>query len=290
MQTLTRGPLPARVYWTRRLLLLATAFAVVFGLAHLFGGSSDATSKPQARQAAAQTRATGEATPSEDATLPAPTVGPTQPATQPGSKQDQKLTIHRPPPLPDPEGDCADEDIAVTPTVHHPVAGGQVTFVMKLRTIEATACTWHVSPDSMTVKVTSGEDDIWFSRVCTKSIPREDVVVRNSHNTKVDVVWSGRRSDDECSRLTDWAMPGYYHVSAAAYAGEPSDTQFKLEKPDAPIVTETVKPHSKQDEKSGQKSDQKSGAKTDTKADSKTDAKSDTKSGQKKQDKSQKRD
>src|SRR5437764_9106183 len=35
-----RGPLPARVYWTRRLLLVAVAFALVFGLAHLLGGST----------------------------------------------------------------------------------------------------------------------------------------------------------------------------------------------------------------------------------------------------------
>ncbi len=45
------------------------------------------------------------------------------------------------------------------------------------------------------------------------------------------VVWNGKRSDDECSRLTDWALPGWYHVAAAALAGEPSDAQFELEQP-----------------------------------------------------------
>ena len=41
MPAMTRGPLPSRVYWTRRLLLLASAFALVFGFAHWLGSGSD---------------------------------------------------------------------------------------------------------------------------------------------------------------------------------------------------------------------------------------------------------
>src|SRR3954451_8813871 len=44
MARLTRGPLPARVYWVRRLLVLGTAFALVLGIGHLLSGGSDATS------------------------------------------------------------------------------------------------------------------------------------------------------------------------------------------------------------------------------------------------------
>ena len=256
MHSMTRGPLPARVYWTRRLLVLGTLFALVFGVAHLVAGG-DAKPTPQARQAAAHTK------PRASQPTTGPTTGPTRTDTttgKPGNKagrkagKNAKKSKPTPPPLPEPVGTCSDEDIAVTPAVHHPEAGGQVTFVMKLRTIDTPACTWKVSPDSLTVKITSGSDDIWFSRECTRAIPHDSVVVRNTQNTKVPVVWSGRRSDSECSHLTDWAMPGWYHVAAAAYAGEPSDVQFHLDRPTAQVVTKTVQPHGKHQGKKSRKS------------------------------------
>ena len=246
MHSMTRGPLPARVYWTRRLLVLGTLFAMVFGVAHLFAGG-DAKPTPQARQAAAHTKPRASQ-PTTATTSDTHTQSDT--TEKPGKKP--KKVKHTPPPLPEPEGTCSDEDIAVTPAVHHPEAGGQVTFIMKLRTIETPACTWKVSPDSLTVKITSGADDIWFSRECTRAIPHDSVVVRNTQNTKVPVVWSGRRSDSECSHITDWAMPGWYHVAAAAYAGEPSDLQFHLDRPTAQVVTKTVRP--KHDKHRGKKS------------------------------------
>jgi hypothetical protein len=50
MTTVTRprGPLPPRVYWTRRLLVVAVAFALVFGIARLLGsdGSGGPTAQP----------------------------------------------------------------------------------------------------------------------------------------------------------------------------------------------------------------------------------------------------
>lgn len=235
--TLTRGPLPARVYWTRRLVVAGLAFGLVFALAHLLGGGGDAASAPEARQAAARTRTTTPTT-----TPASPTVSLPAPVETPRKKHPHRVTKPTPPPLAEPNGTCSDDDVAVTPAVPRAYAGQPVTVVLKLRTIESPACTWSVSPDSLTVKITSGADDIWFSRQCRRAIPRDDVVVRNTQNTRVELTWSGRRSDENCSRLTDWAMPGWYHVSAAAYAGEPSDVQFRLRRPEAQVVTKTVKP------------------------------------------------
>ena len=145
-------------------------------------------------------------------------------------------------PLAEPDGPCDDEDVAVTPTVKNPVAGADVTFVLELRTILSEACTWEVSPETLTLKVTSGDDEIWTSRECPHAVGREEVTLRRDHTTKLDVTWDARRSDEECSRLTKWALPGWYHVAAAALAGEPSDLQFHLERPDPEHVTKTVEP------------------------------------------------
>jgi hypothetical protein len=106
-----------------------------------------------------------------------------------------------------------------------------------------------VSPSTVTVKITSGAVDIWSSQDCPRTIRAEDVILRSNEGTKVEVTWSGRRSDDECSRLTDWALPGWYYVDAAALAGEPSDLHFQMEKPEPGVTTETVKPKPRSDEK-----------------------------------------
>lgn len=246
MSTLTRGPLPARVYWTRRVLVLGTAFLLVFGLARLLTGSSDATS--EAGNQAVQAAATPTASPST------PTVTQTvAPGREQAGKRGKKALE---PVLAEPQGTCVDQDVAVVPKVRRPYAGSEITLVLKLRTLESAACTWEVSPESVSVKITSGKDDIWSSRECPRSVPTEEVVVRDNVNTRVEVTWHGRRSDEECSGLTQWALPGYYHVTAAALAGEPQDVQFELKPPRRPVVTKTVQP--KPEDESGDRKKDKS--------------------------------
>lgn len=235
MTSLTRGPLPARVYWTRRVLVLGTAFLLVFGLARLLTGGSDASSRPAAE--AVQAAGTPTSAP----------VAPTVTAAQ--SREPKKHKTRKEPVLAQPDGPCDDRDIAVTPDIDRAVAGDGVFMVFKLRTISAAACTWRVSPATLTVKITSGNDEIWSSRECPKAIPVRDVTVRSAVNTKVGVRWSGRRSDDDCSKLTTWALPGWYHVAAAALAGEPSDLQFELERPRGQVITQSPEPEQERDGK-----------------------------------------
>ncbi len=230
MTALTRGSLPARVYWTRRLMVFGTAFLLVFGIARvLSGGDSPEPQQPTAHQVAG--------TPTESAKPRTP--GPVSPGSDRSDQRDKSDKQDKPgkkktePPLAEPEGPCSDEDVAITPVVKHAIAGADdgIGLRLWLRTIESEACTWRVSPDTLTVKITSGKDDIWSTRQCPRAVRTRDVVVRRDASSMVEVVWNGKRSDDECSRLTDWALPGWYHVAAAALAGEPSDAQFELEQP-----------------------------------------------------------
>ena len=230
MTALTRGSLPARVYWTRRLMVFGTAFLLMFGIARvLSGGDSPEPEQPRAGQVAGTP--TGLAEPR--------TLGPVSPGSDRGDHRDKPHKQDKPgkkvtePPLAEPEGPCADEDVAITPVVKNAIAGADagIRLRLSLRTIESEACTWRVSPDTLTVKITSGDDDIWSTRQCPRAVRTRDVVVRRDVSSMVDVVWNGKRSDDECSRLTGWALPGWYHVAVAALAGEPSDVQFELEQP-----------------------------------------------------------
>lgn len=237
MSALTRGPLPARVYWTRRLLVLGTVLLLVLGLARILTGSSDASSteEPQATRVAA----TSPATATDDAS---PSSAAAVEDEKPRKAKRKKKKTRQPPMLAQPEGTCTDSDVAVTPTVADPVAGRTLLLVLELRTVTSPACTWQVSPESLSLKITSGRDDIWSSRQCPSAIPTQSVVIRSAVTTKVGVRWSGRRSDDDCSRLTEWALPGWYHVAAAALAGEPSVLQFQLERPTREVITRTPEP------------------------------------------------
>jgi hypothetical protein len=236
MPAMTRGPLPARVYWTRRLLVLGTALVLVVGIARLLGAGSDASSDgDRAAPVAADVSGPG-------ATSSAPS-SPSESARRTGTRNEPaRPASSEAPPLAAPEGTCTNQDIAVTPKIENAVAGRDVLVVLQLRTLTSEACTWRVSHDALAVTITSGDDDIWSTRECPRAIPVRDVVVRKDVTTNVGVTWNSRRSDETCSVRTEWAMPGWYHVSAAALAGEPSDLQFQLTTPVAGTITRTATP------------------------------------------------
>jgi hypothetical protein len=219
--TRPRRPLPARVYWVRRVLVLGVALGMVFGIAHLLGGTG---SEPDGEAARVVGAASGSDSPSSTA-LSTADARPTRDngKGKPGKKKPKKTET----PLAEPSGPCEDSDIVATPKVKGAAhAGSRVTFRVKLTTIESPACTWRVSSGSLAVKLVSGSDRIWSSQDCPASIRSADVVVRQEHPAKVDLTWRGRRSDSSCSNTALWAQPGWYHVQAAAFGAEPTDVQF----------------------------------------------------------------
>lgn len=230
--TRPRGPLPARVYWTRRLLVVGVAILLVLGIARILGGGSDGASDENVAAQASADQTSSSASPGAVA-AGSPGVTPA------GGKSSKKP---RKPVLAEPDGPCADDDIMVTPTVTSAVAGGDTEIKLKLSTLTSEACTWRAGPDSLTLKVTSGRDEIWTSRQCPAAVPTSDVIVRRAVTTKVDVIWPSRRFDDSCTRVIEWSLPGWYHVEAAALSGEPADAQFELAAPERPVVNRTVKP------------------------------------------------
>jgi hypothetical protein len=223
-----RGPLPPRVYWTRRAVVLAVAFLLVFGIARVLGGGSDGKSGTgdTAEQAA------GSQTP----TLTKPTTTTPKP-----TKATKKKRV-----LAEPDGPCDPADIKVEALVVREANDGEIRIPLALTGTD-TACTWTVSSRTMVVKIISGDDRIWSSQQCPR-LPQQEVVVRSALATKVVLVWNGRRSDQDCnSPSAGFALPGSYHVIAAALGGEPTDVQFVLTRP--PTERVTVPPKAKQKSK-----------------------------------------
>lgn len=239
-----RGPLPSRVYWRRRLVVLAVPLLLVVVVARVLTGSSDASdgSSGTATQAGAEVQQPL-----------GPTAGPT--AQVPTGDKGQE-TAPPEPVLAEPEGPCSDADIVATPTLVSATGGADVPITINLRTVESAACTWQVSPQTLTVTITSGNDFIWSTRQCPASITPQDVVVRQAVDTPVVVTWKdAKRSDDTCSNRTDWALPGFYHVETAALGGEGTDVQFELVAPQPGVVTETAQPEQQDGKKTGKKKD-----------------------------------
>jgi hypothetical protein len=242
-----RGRLPARVYWFRRSLVLLTALALVFAIGRLLSGSGATPTTDRATV----TASTPTPVPSRGVAGPVPLQPATTAAGQPtGPRAAPPQPTGTPVALALPSGPCALDEITVTPTVPTASALSRVDLVLQLTGIKP-ACTFSVSSRTVVAKVTSGKDRIWSSQDCPHSIQPTSVVVRSAEPTNVVVSWSGRRSDEECSRSTAWALPGYYHLTAAVIGSEPNDTQFRLSAPPRPVVTKTVKPHQKKKQGSG---------------------------------------
>lgn len=233
---MTRGPLPARTYWVRRLMVLGTAVLLVFAIGRMLGSGSDGSDGDDAAQLSADTPTSSAPTTTGTSTAPTAT------ATRTGKPRKGRTSAA--PVLATPTGPCLGSDVVVEPQVRNAVAGRDVLVGLRLRTITSEACTWRVSPDTLTLNITSGDDRIWSSRDCPRAIVRRDVVVRRAVTTKVGVIWSdAKRSDEDgCTARTDWAGAGWYHVTAAALGGEPSDLQFELTLPTAATITRTATP------------------------------------------------
>jgi hypothetical protein len=236
MTRTTRGRLPARVYWVRRLMVLGIALLLVVGVAKMLGGGgggSGGGSADRARQVA-DTSSQG--------------TDPSGQGAAQGAHQGKKGSGAATPTRVVPSGPCAASDIAITPSVPHPVGGSDITVALDVSSLTTPACSWTLSSQTLALKITSGADLIWTTAQCGQAIPAQDLVVRQGTPTRVKVTWDARRSEPGCPVETAWALPGTYHLDVAALGGQPQETAFLLTAPTHDATSDSTK--SKKDTKS----------------------------------------
>lgn len=240
--TRPRGPLPARVYWTRRAAVLGVAFLMVFTLARVLGGGSDGGDG-------------GSDQPDQAAPVAGEPTGTTTGSDQTGKPRDGKgekkddSKKPRKPELAQPDGPCDVADLTIRANLSSVASSTDIRIPLKLTT-SVPACTFDVSQETVVVKITSGRDSIWSSQDC-RGIELETVVVRAEKPAWARLVWNGKRSGIACGRSAQWALPGWYHVSAAPLGGEPTDTMFELTPRKAERITQAPEP--KNDDKDKKK-------------------------------------
>jgi len=258
MPSLTRGPLPSSVYWRRRLIVITVALLLVVVIAKMLGGGDGSsggsaaalTDQGSPSAGVSSTEESGSALPTAPVGTPTESYGPPAPPAAPtgsdstgsGSSSADAAASSA---LPDPVGDCSASDVAVTPAVDGtPYAYDRVTLAIQLHTLTSPACTWHVSPDTLQIRITRGGGDVWTTIDCRGAIGSKDVVVRRDSVTVLPVVWLGHKVvADACSAHAPWAVPGHYQIVASSLGGEPAESEFTLLAPGAtPPATSTSSP------------------------------------------------
>lgn len=245
MTSTTPGPrraLSPAVYWRRRLFVGGVLLALVLIVVNVVRGGPDPGPGVRATTAGAEQTTAAESTGAPDA--PVAGIEATKNGGRKAGRRGKGRTADAAPApglalptaavLAEPDGVCADDDIAVTPTVRDAVAGVSATVVLALRTLSAEACTWEISSQSLAVRVSVGDDLVWASWECPGQVPERSVVVRRAVATTYELTWNTRRSDTDCPDFTEYAQPGDYRVTAAAYGGEPDFVVFDLAAPQAP--------------------------------------------------------
>lgn len=214
------GPLPPRVYWTRRLLLVAVAILVIsliwWVLGRISGSAEEPTAGPSADAPASGGHTSAETDETDSATPPHPgNGGRNQGRQNPGGKNHED-TPDRPPPVPaEPTGDCDPEDVAMNIVVSDAPSGKPNPADLVFTSLGTPACTLAISPGSLVLRVTSGSDVVWSSDDCPDDVLAKEIVVRQDPPTTYRFTWNGHRSTDSCREPGGVALPGGYWVEAA---------------------------------------------------------------------------
>jgi hypothetical protein len=218
-----RGPLPTRIYWVRRLALLAIALLIgVLIIRWIDGGDSGAT-PPEDEAPAAATESDGQTEPEK-----------------PDEKDNDKSRTARIRTVAEtferPREACDLTQVLVVPSVADPAyADEPVRLTLRISSVTSTPCSLDLDADHLLVSITDGDDTVWESTRCEDEIPVRELALQPNWSALVDVTWSGLYSGRRCTSGSTPAEPGIYSVQAAVLEGEPSEAEFELlERPEPP--------------------------------------------------------
>ena len=229
------GPLPPRIYWVRRLFALAVlivAIAILWWCVQKVTGSADdsgSTAKPSADTGTglAGNSDSGEETPGAgqptNSAAQEPAGGAqTNDPTKQGHKHKKK-----PPPIA-PTGACDVAEVGMTIAVEDVKAGASTPIKLLMTGEPGTACTQAITPSTLVLRVTSGDDVVWTSDDCPDKLLAAEVVVRARPAGVYVFDWTGHRLTGSCAGTGALAKPGGYWVEAALIGADSHKAFFDV--------------------------------------------------------------
>jgi hypothetical protein len=229
------GPLPARVYWVRRLVLVGVVVLVVALLWWLVSGLGSSSPSGGSPNDAALPGPTGSTTsvppPPSTATNRAPVTDTTSPTHhhrvsrhtgKHGTKPQRTQS------LAPPTGTCAASNVDIGVQVSDTKVGETTPVTLSLTTLDSTACTLQITPTAMVLRITSGPDVIWTSDDCPNLLPARQVVVRGDPATTYKFSWDGHRSVQGCVSPGQLADPGGYWIEVALVGADVHKAYFDV--------------------------------------------------------------
>ena len=200
------GPLPAQVYWRRRLLVLGLLVLVLVGalagLGAAFGG------RPPAAPAPAPAASTGPASPVPRSTPVA--------SARPGPGGS-------PPPC-----TLSDATVRAATDAGSYRVGDWPRFRLDLRGTGQAPCTADIRPGRLEISVVSGADRVWSSAECPLPRPLRPVLVRPGAAAVLQSNWPARRSTPGCRGPVQPARPGTYRLVVQVSGEEVLGSAFRL--------------------------------------------------------------
>lgn len=246
-----RGPLSPRVYWTRRVLVIALLVVVALLVWWAMpgggsgasanpepGGTSPAVNHPASTPSTGSGAGTGQGsgqhtpkTPPRTSHTPGGTTtsGPTHTTTPATPPTTTTPTV----PLTSPTGACDPTTVRLALSVDSIPTGYGTTVKIAMSTSDGSTCSLGLRPSLLVAKITSGIATVWQSGNCPDALPAKNVVVRPEPGVVYSFRWNGRVSPYGCTadRVAD---PGTYWAHAALVGGQPRQASFVVTEPNNP--------------------------------------------------------
>lgn len=207
------GPEEPRTYWLRRALVLVAVLAVVALIVvvgvNAAGGERSAVPQaspsPSQQQSQRPPSASTSASPSPSVTSPTPSPTPTR----------TKSPSPSPKPTKTPPPSCDPDDLRATLTGKRKFkAKEDLTFNLSLINGGARSCVVEVTADTFELKVTSGNDRIWSTADCAKSVKSIKQTIGPEKAVEWQLTWDGKRSVKGCKTRPEVPRPGTYIATA----------------------------------------------------------------------------
>ena len=184
------GPHSTRVYWKRRIVVLAVLVVLVGAVI----GIGTALAKKG---------------------TPAP--GPTPPAATGKDKDSAKS----------PQCGKADIDLTLTADAQTYAAGTNPRFSIELRNAGDRPCLVDVNATTRVLQVVSGKDDVFSSGHCAEGTPRL-LLLKAAETDATTITWERMRSDKTCPAKPAVAKAGTYKASVTLAGATSKEVTFVL--------------------------------------------------------------